>query len=385
MTLRIIFAASMLLLMTSLPASGDEAAPLIERLRAVGAEGAGNAEAAKAFHTLIRSGPGNLIALLEALDDANPLASQWLRAAIDQIAERALTTRQTLPVKELAAFARQKHHNPRARFLAYEWLVRADPSASARLLPGMLDDPSLELRREAVAAVVSKAEKELAKKNRDAAVALFRQALSAARDKDQVQDICTRLEKLDLAVDLAAHFGFIRQWQLLGPFDNTGNIGFETAFPPEKRVDLSATYQGKGGNALRWQPHETADPYGIVDLNQALGKDKEVIAYALAIVVSEKERDVQVRAGSNNSVQIFLNGKKIYSREFAHQGMRMDQHVGKGKLQAGRNEVLIKVCQDENVRVSHQWSFQLRLCDELGGAVPVSVVGTEPAGKGRTP
>ena len=51
----------------------------------------------------------------------------------------------------------------------------------------------------------------------------------------------------------------------------------------------------------------------------------------------------------------------------------MDQHVGRGTLKAGRNEVLIKVCQDANVRSSHAWGFQLRLCDPLGGPVPLTV------------
>jgi hypothetical protein len=386
MTLRTMLLASTLLWSIPLPArAADEVGSLIERLTGVRAEGVGNAEAAKAFRSLIRSGPESLLPLLEALDDASPPASQWLRAAIDQIAGQALTARQPLPMKELEAFTRQERHNPRGRFLAFEWLVRADPAASARLLPGMLDDSSLELRREAVMAVVANAEAKLAKNDRDGAVASFRQALTAARDRDQVQQISDQLEILGVRVDLTAHFGFIRQWQLVGPFDNAEGKNFRTVFPPEEQIDLTAAYKGKAGQTVRWQPHQTTDPYGVVDLNQAVGKDKEVIAYALAVVVTEKERDVQVRAGSNNAVQMFLNGQRIYSREFGHQGMRMDQHVGKGKLRAGRNEVVIKVCQDENVRASHQWSFQLRLCDELGGAVPFSVVSTTPAEKGKEP
>jgi hypothetical protein len=54
--------------------------------------------------------------------------------------------------------------------------------------------------------------------------------------------------------------------------------------------------------------------------------------------------------------------------------MRMDQHVGQGTLKAGRNEILVKVCQNEQKEDWAQlWSFQLRVCDNLGGAVPVSI------------
>jgi hypothetical protein len=98
-------------------AAGD-VRPLIALLKAVGAEGAGNAEAAEAFRGLIRSGPDTLLPLLESLDDASPPASQWLRAAVDQIAGEALSGRRPLPVKELEGFARQQRHNPRARFAA---------------------------------------------------------------------------------------------------------------------------------------------------------------------------------------------------------------------------------------------------------------------------
>ena len=41
----------------------------------------------------------------------------------------------------------------------------------------------------------------------------------------------------------------------------------------------------------------------------------------------------------------------------------------------GANEILIKVCQNEqNDSWAQQWSFQLRICDALGGMVPVTNV-----------
>ena len=44
-------------------------------------------------------------------------------------------------------------------------------------------------------------------------------------------------------------------------------------------------------------------------------------------------------------------------------------------LKAGRNEVLIKVCQNEQTDDWAQtWGFQLRLCDAIGGAVPFKVL-----------
>jgi hypothetical protein len=51
----------------------------------------------------------------------------------------------------------------------------------------------------------------------------------------------------------------------------------------------------------------------------------------------------------------------------------MDQHVGRGKLRTGRNEILVKVCQNEQPEEWAQvWSFQLRVCDPTGGKVPLN-------------
>ena len=92
---------------------------------------------------------------------------------------------------------------------------------------------------------------------------------------------------------------------------------------------------------------------------------------------------VEIRAGSNNAVRIYLNGKEIFFREEYHHGMQMDQHVGRAMLKAGRNEVLVKVCQNEQTDAwAQQWSFQLRICDSLGGAVPVTVLEEKANGKG---
>ena len=48
-----------------------------------------NAAAAKAWQSLAKAGAGALPEILSAMDGANPLAANWLRAAVDTIASRA--------------------------------------------------------------------------------------------------------------------------------------------------------------------------------------------------------------------------------------------------------------------------------------------------------
>jgi hypothetical protein len=290
---------------------------------------------------------------------------------VDTVAERALASGKSLPAKDLEAFIRQKGHAPAARRLAYEWLAKVDATTADRLLPGMLNDPSLELRRDAVARVAEEAQKTLKKGDRTTAKETFARALAAARDKDQVQEMAKQLEPLGISVDLPTHFGFVQQWLLLGPFDNTGEKGFGKVYQPEQAVTLAAPVKGKNDVMMHWKEHRTADPFGLVDLNKILGKQMAAVAYAYTVIDSALEQPVEIRTGSDNALRIFLNGKQIFFREEYHHGIKMDQHVGQGMLRPGRNEILVKVCQNNQTEEwAQSWSFQLRVCDALGGRPP---------------
>jgi hypothetical protein len=368
------FWALVLLAWGARAAAAEDVGPLIARIKAVGSEGAGNAEASAAWRELAERGPDALPTILAGLDGAGDVAANWLRAAVDAIAERAVEAGRPLPADQLEAFVRQRRHAGTARRLAYEWLCRVDATAPRRLLPGMLDDPSPELRRDAVAVVLRRARKLLDQGDRTAAVAAYRRAFDATLDQDQADATAARLHELGVEVDPAAHFGFIRRWLLLGPFDSRGGAGFGRGYPPEKESRPARVYTGKDGVTLRWTSHTTDDRYGIVDLNKAIGKHHGAAAYALAVVESAVERPVQLRAASNNAIKIFLNGKLLFSREEYHHGMRMDQHVGQGTLRKGKNTILAKVCQNQQTDDWAQaWSFQLRVCDANGQAVPVTL------------
>jgi hypothetical protein len=373
--------AVLLLVFVSLPApavAGNDIPSQIAGIRAVGREGAGNARAAQAWQTLARSGPEALPEILAAFDDDNGIATNWLRSAADAVGERALREKKALPVARLEQLVLDTKNSAAGRRAAYEWLTRADASAAARLLPRFLHDRSPELRRDAVALLVEKAGAAGAKGDKAAAVAALREALSGACDKDQVDDIAKKLKEQGVAVDLAAHFGFIRTWQLVAPFDNPKGTKFAVAYPPEKGVDLTAAYKGKADAECRWTPFTTEDSYGQVNLNKALGKKKGAIAYACVAVVSGAERRVEFRLGSQNAIKVFHNGKEVFGCEEYHHGTDMDQYVVPVRLKAGRNEFLVKVCQNEQSEPWAQtWGFQARLCDSTGAAVPF-VIETAP-------
>jgi hypothetical protein len=341
----------------------------LDRLRAVGKGGEGNLEAGPAAKRVAVLPPAALPAVLAAMDGASPVAQNWLRPLAGSIAERALSRGEELPRAELEAFVLATGHSPPARRVAYEWLARVDPAMPDRLIPLMLDDPSVEMRRDAVQRGLEAAEKLFSSGEKERALAAYRKLLPHARDRDQVETIAKRLEALGDKPDLARHFGFIRKWRLIGPFENTKKAGFQAVYPPEEKLDFAAEHQGKAG-PVRWLEHTTEDGRGVVDLNKALGKHMGAVAYAGAELEAAEERPIELRAGSSNAIKLWLNGQLLFTRDEYHHGMDPDQYRAPGLLKPGRNTILLKVCQNEGKEDWEQdWTFQLRVCDSTGGGV----------------
>jgi hypothetical protein len=282
------------------------------------------------------------------------------------VAQRGLSGDGKLPQAELEAFLADTSHSPRARRLAYELIARVDPTAHDRLIPDLLNDPSLELRRDAVAMKLAAAEKISAKQT---AVKLYRQALTAARDLDQIEAATKKLRDFGETVDLSEHFGFVTRWHLIGPFDNTDKSGFDVGYPPEKEIDLMAAYPGKVG-PVKWLEHATEDEYGIVDLNKAIAKHMGAVGYAYHEFDSPLARDVELRLGCINGNKVWLNGELLTANHVYHAGTQIDQYAGQGRVKKGKNQILIKVLQNEQTEDwAQNWQFQLRVCDAYGTAV----------------
>lgn len=350
-------------------AESNRIATLLSAIRAVGPQATGHAQAAAAWAELARQPADRLPQLLAALDGANPLAANWIRTAIDAVAERQLAAGQPLPAAELERFLRDTSHDARPRRLAYELLLRVDPAAKERFLPHMLDDPSPEMRRDAVARLMDQAQARAAANDQAGALALYRKALASARDIAQVAAIADRLRKLGHPVDLARQLGYVVHWKVIGPFDNTGGRGFDQVYPPEREFRADATYPGKHG-PVRWQDYTSRDDYGMVDFNQALGEEKAVVGYALTEFLSSRRQEVEIRMTSYNAPKLWVNGRLIAQYPIYHSGGQPDQYVHRVVLEPGPNRILVKACQNElTADWAREWAFRLRVCDPSGAAV----------------
>ncbi len=373
--------AAAVLMVAAGPARPGLAASLDKSLAALAAvdkDGQGHTAAQQAMHDLATAQAADLPAILTALDHASPLGANWIRNAFETVAERELRQKHPLPVAQLEQFVRDRSHQPRARRLAYEWLAKVDPSAADRLIPGMLLDPAPEFRRDAVDLKIAEAAKVDSKVDKQKAAQLYRDALSGAIHDDQVKTIAAALEKLGQKVNITDHFAFITRYSIIGPFDNRDGKLLETVYPPEREIRLDAEYGGQLGK-VSWKPLATTNEYGIVDIAKQIKPYKGATMYLLAEFDSPHERHVELRLATQNAWKIWLNEKLLFARNEYHRGSTFDQYRVPAPMRAGRNTILLKICQDEEKEDwAQSYQFQLRVCDTNGSGVrsqPISVSG----------
>jgi len=358
----------------SLAPAADSTASLIETIRKVSDKGHGHKAAVAAASELSQSPPAQLLTLLKAMNDAGPLARNWLRGAFETVAARSVNNSAAFPKAELIAFFNDHGNNPAIRRLAFEWIAKADPAFSEKTIPDSMADPSSEMRRDAVAFYIARAKELTEKENKDAAKAAWQRALSGASDDDQLKLITKTLkESYSQEVNLIQHNGLIVDWRVIGPFDNKGKKGFDVAYPPEKEVDFSKTCQAEFEgmtNELKWTQLTGENPEGLFDIAKLTAPHKGAISYAAHEFVSDKDQPVEFRFSTPNAWKLWLNGELLFGREEYHRGMFYDMYQVRGQLKTGKNLILLKVLQNEQKEDWAQaWTFQFRACDLTGRAL----------------
>ena len=361
--------ATLLLLTASVPANAAAPAELISAIKSVDKKGKGNRAAGQAVAELTGSEPAVLLPLLAAFRNANPLATNYLRSAAETIVDRSIAARKKLPRKKLEAFITDRKNDPQARRLAFEIVERVDATVVDRLIPGMLTDPNPVFRRQAVARLLDLAKRLQKENQQDLARSLYKRTLQGATDDDQVKTIAKLLRKMGEKVDLPRHFGFLTNWHIVGPFDNTGSKGFNVVYPPEKQVDLKAKLKGKLGPAT-WKSYKTKHDFGIVDIAKQISPYKGAVMYCSTVFESKTPRSIQFRLGTPNAWKLWINGRQVFANEEYHRGMKLDQYSVPVTLRAGSNTILLKICQNEQDQSwAQRYQFQVRTCDVSGIAV----------------
>jgi hypothetical protein len=163
------------------------------------------------------------------------------------------------------------------------------------------------------------------------------------------------------AADLLAYLAGLQETTLhaanfkaLGPFPNDRPEQRATDFGPENNAatpDLSAKYDGKGGKKIGWytiaaQPGPTGVP--VVDLTRLAAESKtgsdNVIFYFAITIDSSAEQPATLAIGSDDGIQVWLNGQKIHDHKVTR-ALTPGEDKVKAQLKSGRNLLLFKLDQ----------------------------------------
>jgi hypothetical protein len=138
-------------------------------------------------------------------------------------------------------------------------------------------------------------------------------------------------------------------FSLAGPFPYYQASDFDTAFPPEQKLDLAATYDTYKINNVEYRAgwkQARAKMY-MVDFCQAWPHNEDQYVtnaqvYAVTWVMCPDDRDAKIALGSDDGAKVWVNGTLVW-KNWVHRGSAFDQDVFPIHLRKGGNVVLTKV------------------------------------------
>jgi hypothetical protein len=340
----------------------------------VARQGTGTQDGRAAWGRLAHGGPETLVPMLREMNGRDTVACNWLRTALDGIVAKTPPAR--LPLDELLAFAQEPRNEGRARRLALDLVDEHRPGTMERMLADALEDH--EFRYDAVKGALQRAQSFIKKGAKAEAEQLFRKALGAAREIDQVRAAAAGLAPLGIDVSVARHMGFFRDWYVIGPFDAKGMKGFHLRYPPEDKVDLEAELDGQNGK-VRWKRYTAPETnsgthQALVNLRDrvtALGDADDAVAFAYTAFEVDAPLQAEFRGAADDNFTVYFNGDRVFGFEEYRNGVRHDRHRFPVRLKAGKNTVLVKICQTPAPNPEPNWEFFLRAVDSTGKGIAV--------------
>ena len=181
----------------------------------------------------------------------------------------------------------------------------------------------------------------------------------------------------------------VRNWNVIGPFPNADDAGFETVYPPETEFKPEKMYPGLHG-LVGWkryygdEPHlafghwniwmETEggpfdDSAHIVQFDRVLGTSGQtwITSYALTYLYSPKDQQAKFVVAADNCVKVWLNHQQVFARLRHPFWYEMNDNWADQipvNLHAGWNEVLMKVGLGREAASGYGFTF--RVADEQG-------------------
>lgn len=191
-------------------------------------------------------------------------------------------------------------------------------------------------------------------------------------------ELLLRDGQMDQARQTYQDIGWAQAWQVVGPFDNEANSGFGVSYGPEKEIDFTRKYPGRG-SPVSWRKLEHFSLSGLCNFASVMYPNDQVLAYAVTYAKAPARTQAVIRLGADHSVKVWVNNRLVISDD-QNKGFAIDQHVAPVVLEPGFNTILVKVC-----RHGGEWRMGLRLTDPAGNPLENVAFSSEPpAGSAAT-
>ena len=178
----------------------------------------------------------------------------------------------------------------------------------------------------------------------------------------------------------------VRNWNIIGPFPNQDDAGFEKVYPPEADYEPQSRNVGNGEAIVKWQRYFGDEPYlsgaliwmetsggrfdkdaPFVDLNRGLHLTDSswIVGYALSYLYSPEEQTASFVIASDNWAKVWLNRKLAFGQLRHPFWYELNDNWADRfpvTLQKGWNEVLVKV----GVGRYGAFGFTFRVADGQG-------------------
>ncbi len=176
--------------------------------------------------------------------------------------------------------------------------------------------------------------------------------------------IADRLGDRERARKLRDSLGIVRDWQVIGPFDNDGKSGHERAYPVER--DLAApldghSYNGLLGHTVSWRPYDEKlvdSGHGLISLAAVLRPENHVTGYATTLVHTGDE-ELAIGVGATGAVKVWLDGNLFIDQASylaAGRHVPFDQILHRVRVKHGPHRLTVKLGAADG-----HWTFLLRI------------------------
>jgi transglutaminase-like putative cysteine protease len=157
--------------------------------------------------------------------------------------------------------------------------------------------------------------------------------------------------------------GALKNWQVLGTFDNTSGSGFNKNWGAVEKTQATDVFKNNVDAEVKWYTpvYNKENNWFMFDYYFYL---ENAIMYAQTFVNSTVDQEVYLRAGTSGSLKIWINDALVASVS-DERNCDQDIYGYKIKLNKGNNRILVQIGASEIDRAN----FLIRLTDEKGNAL----------------